>query len=194
MPHIKKFHQLNESINNSELELKITDILNNKSYVRKIERILDSLPNKLKNILTNFLQKDTLVDLDKYNFFDKINRFIKRGKDISEIEEIIEENKNESTVWTIFVVGGVLILTYLLIKVFGKGDHDRFNETHALILFPGFMWICFCAINATLAYSDIKKYNHENPEVRYIRKFKINDEIKTIKVIEKDGEYKAIVE
>lgn len=56
------------------------------------------------------------------------------------------------------------------------------------------MCICFGAINAALAYSDIKKYNHENPEVRYIRKFKINDEIKTIKVIEKDGEYKAIVE
>lgn len=194
MSHIKKFYQLNESINNSELELKITDILNNKSYVRKIERILDSLPNKLKNILTNFLQKDTLVDLDKYNFFDKINRFIKRGKDISEIEEIIEENKNESTVWIIFTAGGILILTYLLIKVFGKGDHDRFYHTHALILFPAFMCICFGAINAALAYSDIKKYNHENPEVRYIRKFKINDEIKTIKVIEKDGEYKAIVE
>lgn len=202
MKYIKKYNQINESISNSELEIRITNILNDRSYTREIKKILSYLPDRLKNILANFLKRNSLIDLNKYNFFDKVNRFIKRGKDISEIEEIVEESKNESisVAWTIFSVGGILILIYLIIKVFGyKHEYDHSGhlksvdgETHALILFIPVMFICACTI---LFIDTNNKIVRENPGIIFIRNFNHDGEVKTVKVFkEENGDYKAIVE
>jgi hypothetical protein len=112
--HLKLYEQFN---NSGEYEI-VNQLINDEIIVNKVMRVVNSLPNRFKNILKEFFSQKR-IDVDKFykiekkfNVFEKVKNLYDKG--VRNINEIIDRifPKNES-----FLVGllAIAIVAFVLI-------------------------------------------------------------------------------